>query len=661
MTGQPQQIVPKERETELGRLDRWLGLFLSLALIFAGCRAPPSPANPDAGALPDAGVTDGGLPHVQGGFDALFIGNSFTYVNDVPGHYRAIASAFSPAVRVEQVAPGGYTLAQHAADARTDGTALARWLRTGTPEETSFNAVVLQEQSQVGSFPNYLSDRIASIAAASELAALARARGAAVILYETWGYEQGDPTNEFINQTFLQMQTALDDAYRDLAALLREQGTEVRIAPVGGALRIVFEDVTLAGGDPLAKGSDFDALYEDDGKHPSLRAAYLAACVIAGTVAGADVRGFVDEPTLGPLLSSQLRDVCARALADPRWQVPETRRPDAALNGDPAHDRLFGRKVALSADGMRLLVGAYETAQVFGPGAAGWMEEARWPNTSLAEVALSGDGTRALVGSPWRVYVREGETWAEEATLPTSDFYASAALSGDGRRAIVYSGEPSAEVALAFARGDSAWTGDPLPGLDTFGGAVALDRDGTRALVRLKDSGLAGIFVRTDAGWTEETLLSSEQSRLPDTPAISADGTRALLLRPDHAALFVRSGGTWTEEATLWGPDSNLFGASVALSADGTRVVMGDPSDRPATSLSSPGGAQGSARVYELDSGALRPKFLLVPPHFDAVAIAYFGASVAISADGKTVAVGADGVATAGQYEVGAAYTFELP
>ena len=54
---------------------------------------------------------------------------------------------------------GGYTLAQHARDAMTDGTPLSRWLRTGTREETSFDAVVLQEQSQTGGLPEGGADR----------------------------------------------------------------------------------------------------------------------------------------------------------------------------------------------------------------------------------------------------------------------------------------------------------------------------------------------------------------------------------------------------------------------------------------------------------------------------------------------------------------------
>src|SRR5262245_37623804 len=92
-------------------------------------------AAPDAGAAPDHPTPDGGEgPSRRNDHDTLFIGNSYVYVNDVAGHYRTIVSALAPGTRVEEVAPGGYKLVQHAADARTDGTALARWLHTGTTE-----------------------------------------------------------------------------------------------------------------------------------------------------------------------------------------------------------------------------------------------------------------------------------------------------------------------------------------------------------------------------------------------------------------------------------------------------------------------------------------------------------------------------------------------
>jgi hypothetical protein len=248
----------------------------------------------------------------------LFVGNSYVYTNDVPGHYRALLAPGLQTVRTEMVAPGGYTLARHAVDAKTEGTPLAGFLRTGPRESNVFDAVILQEQSQIGGFQRG-PEREASVAAAQELSQLAKSRGAQIILYNTWGRENGDPS-EPSYETFVSMQDRLDEGYTNLATLLRANAFPVSIARVGSGFRIAFEDVKRAGKDPLAKGSDFDALYESDGSHPSVQGAYLAACILSGTIANAlanpvKVEAFVDEPALGAPTSKRLRDVCIRALA----------------------------------------------------------------------------------------------------------------------------------------------------------------------------------------------------------------------------------------------------------------------------------------------------------------------------------------------------------
>src|SRR5262245_30597598 len=117
-----------------------------MAALLSGCdgETVPHDAEPDA------------MPSVESPYDTLFVGHSFVYVNDVSGHYRSLAGASAPGTRVERVAPGGYRLEQHAADARADGTELATFLRTGPARENAFDYVVLQEQSELGAYPSFL-------------------------------------------------------------------------------------------------------------------------------------------------------------------------------------------------------------------------------------------------------------------------------------------------------------------------------------------------------------------------------------------------------------------------------------------------------------------------------------------------------------------------
>lgn len=309
----------------------------------AGCARPTSSTH-------DAGRGDTATPSLDGGVDAavedasasdidaslppfptivpllevgnatLFVGNSYTYVNDLPLVYREAATLLPPSpVRVESVTAGGYLLAQHATDATTDGTALAVFMRTGTPAETAWDVVVLQEQSQIPGFPPGNPEREASLDGASALGALALARSASVVLYLTWGRELGDDTNPALFPDFTTMEERLEGGYRAMAARLEGEGVDVRIAPVGPAFARVHAAVLAEGGDPTAEGSDFDLLYDGDGSHPAPRGTYLAMCVILSTITGVDPIGFADGAGLTREEAAALRLVARATVSDPTW------------------------------------------------------------------------------------------------------------------------------------------------------------------------------------------------------------------------------------------------------------------------------------------------------------------------------------------------------
>ncbi|MBN8616762.1 MAG: hypothetical protein J0L92_39630, partial [Deltaproteobacteria bacterium] len=268
----------------------------------------------DAGPIADAGRS---ASWIVGDYDVLFVGNSYVYTGDVPGRVRLLAAPST--TRIESIVFGGYRLSQHATDAETDGTTLAPFLRTGTVAERAFDAVILQEQSQIGGFPESDPTRMESLDGASRLAALARANGSGVVLYLTWGRELGDDTNPGLFPTFEAMQDRLDAGYRTMAMRLRDEGTRVRIAPVGAAFRVIHDDVVADGLDPTTEGSAFDALYSPDGSHPSANGAYLIALVIHATITDLDPTTLADASDLDAATSSALRDAAARVMRDPMW------------------------------------------------------------------------------------------------------------------------------------------------------------------------------------------------------------------------------------------------------------------------------------------------------------------------------------------------------
>jgi hypothetical protein len=183
----------------------------------------------------------------------LFLGNSFTYVNDLPSTFAQLAQSGGRPVQVAMVANGGETLAQHAASSDDlDEIASQRWAY-----------VVLQEQSETPAMPAGRDDY--TYPAADALASRAEAVGAVPLLFMTWAHRDGLPDAGL--PTYEAMQQQIDAAYLDVANELN-----VPVAPVGFTWYMVRHD-----------HPDID-LWQDDGIHPTLAGTYLAACVFYASI-----------------------------------------------------------------------------------------------------------------------------------------------------------------------------------------------------------------------------------------------------------------------------------------------------------------------------------------------------------------------------------------
>ncbi|MEM1415115.1 MAG: hypothetical protein AAGH15_09455 [Myxococcota bacterium] len=270
-----------------------------LALVVAGCGeealpaldAGPGDAGPvdlgvmDGGGDVDAGTQDAGTQDTgtgdAGAEDAgtgearrvLFVGNSYTFYNDLPELYAATAPS-SPEVASRTA--GGWTLVRHAGDAE-----LATLLAEG------WDVVVLQEQSQIPGFPEGNADRAASLASAEALAAAAGA--ARIVLFLTWGRRDGDARNPDLFPDYATMQGRLNAGYAAMRDALEAAGHTVVIAPVGPAFgELEATDEAL-----------FRALYAGDGSHPSPLGSQLAALVFARVIGGADLEALARPDDVG--------------------------------------------------------------------------------------------------------------------------------------------------------------------------------------------------------------------------------------------------------------------------------------------------------------------------------------------------------------------------
>jgi Domain of unknown function (DUF4886) len=206
---------------------------------------------------PFAPVVRGDLALAQGaqpGLRVLFLGNSFTYRNDLPGLVHALGGRRSSIYTVSFTA-GGWRLSGFVHDSELD-----RLLH-----KAHWDVVVLQEQSQIPSFSrDYRAREFDPYVQA--LAEKIEAVGARPLLFETWGYRTGDRRN-LPGDTFVQMQARLAWGYADAAKIVG-----ARVAPVGVAWLAALSD-----------RPQLD-LWAGDGKHPSRLGSYLAACVFYATL-----------------------------------------------------------------------------------------------------------------------------------------------------------------------------------------------------------------------------------------------------------------------------------------------------------------------------------------------------------------------------------------
>lgn len=187
----------------------------------------------------------------------LFIGNSYTYVNDLPSVFAEVAAAQGLSVTVSSVTKGGWTLEKHASPADECGARVVAAFA-----ENKYDYVILQEQSYR---PIVKFDLFAT--AVHTLATMARQNGAQPILYATWGRAEGCPLLAELSLTSAEMTDALADAYTKVGAT-----EDIPVAYVGRAWK-------------AASGAD---LYHPDLSHPAPAGTYLAALTLIAKIFAVD-------------------------------------------------------------------------------------------------------------------------------------------------------------------------------------------------------------------------------------------------------------------------------------------------------------------------------------------------------------------------------------
>lgn len=274
--------------------------------------------------------------------DILFLGNSYTGVNDLPGMVASLAGAAGIAVNVSANVPGGCTLGSPQGGLEHINNATSQALLA----QPGWEFVVLQEQSVTPSVV-YTKDQFMLPAAAS-LAQTARAASpdAEVVLYQTWGRAIGGSYcwSQWCSPNFADfdaMQAALTAAYDEAHALIAAQ-QPAHVAAVGEAWRQFFiENPTLE-------------LHAPDGSHANAHGTYLAACVMFTTLFGQSPVGNGFDAGLPPENAALLQDLAARLYFEPLCGVTTYTgiAPDGTLTfdaGDPGWPLLVTGSLALGS------------------------------------------------------------------------------------------------------------------------------------------------------------------------------------------------------------------------------------------------------------------------------------------------------------------------
>ena len=175
--------------------------------------------------------------------EILFIGNSYTFVNDLPKVFTELAESGGRQVEASASTIAGYSLSDHLLDEET----------TGLIQSQRWDYIILQEKS---SLP--IVDIQSMEMGIRQLDELAREQGANTILFMPWGYEAGFPQAGL--DDYQEMQSKISDSYLTIA-----QDSDMLVVPVGLAWQSAIEN-----------NPELD-LWSPDGIHPTQLGTFLAA------------------------------------------------------------------------------------------------------------------------------------------------------------------------------------------------------------------------------------------------------------------------------------------------------------------------------------------------------------------------------------------------
>lgn len=224
-------------------------------------------------------------------YNVLFIGNSYTSVNDLPQLIQKIAASAGDTLTYYAHVPGGCTFNQHVSGA-------AQYIQQG-----GWDWVVLQEQSQLPSFPpsQFMNE---CYPFAQELCEMIHQYNpnAKIAFYMTWGRKNGDQQNcQFYPPlcTYEGMDSLLFARYMMMA-----HDNNAYVSPVGRVWHTIRDNYSNI------------ELYQSDDSHPTLSGSYAAACSFYSLLFQKDPSNIIENCSVDANTANIIRQVVTTQVYD---------------------------------------------------------------------------------------------------------------------------------------------------------------------------------------------------------------------------------------------------------------------------------------------------------------------------------------------------------
>lgn len=227
----------------------------------------------------------------------LFLGNSYTYANDMPQLLADMANSTGKTLVFDIHAPGGYYIAQHL----TNPTSLAK-IASG-----NWDHVVLQDQSMALAYPSTYMNFLPYCV---KLDSVIKVHNpcAQTMFYSTWGRKSGDayvctppecPVDTVITRTYYQMDSTITSHYKLFA-----DSVKASMTPVGASWRYIRQNYPSI------------ELFQPDDSHPSLAGSYAAACCFYATLFRSDPTSITFNSGLSVTDAANIRHAVKQTVYD---------------------------------------------------------------------------------------------------------------------------------------------------------------------------------------------------------------------------------------------------------------------------------------------------------------------------------------------------------